>query len=150
MYTCIGLPVWPRGLPLRHIKESNDPEALRRLGGLLKQSALPLRDIAVVQSLANNDSDVDAIYRLTQPLPFSFHFPKQVMQAGSSTFVTVIVIVILHLLRHLYSSLLLFVPSRHTMLKPLCTRTTPSGHCIYRSPCTEESAIFGADTSLKR
>ena len=80
-YKCIGLPVWPRGLPLNHIKDSNNPEVLRR--GVLKQSAIPLRDVAVIQSLADHDPDVDAIYRLTQPLPFSFHFPKQVTQAGS-------------------------------------------------------------------
>jgi len=28
--------------------------------------------VAVIQSLANNDPDVDAIYRLTPSIPFSF------------------------------------------------------------------------------
>lgn len=77
----VGLPSWPRGLPLGSVKASNDPEALRR--GDLRPSALPMGDIAVVQSLANHDPDVDAIYRLTQPLPFSFHFPKHAMHSGS-------------------------------------------------------------------
>lgn len=66
---------------MRHVKVSNDPEVLHH--GVLRHSVLPLKDVAIVQSLANHDPDVDAIYRLTQPLPFSFQFPKSVMEAGS-------------------------------------------------------------------
>ena len=31
-----------------------------------------MKNVGIVQSLANNDPDVDAIYRLTQTLPFNF------------------------------------------------------------------------------
>jgi hypothetical protein len=36
------------------------------------ETNLPMETVGVVQSLANKDPDVDAIYRLTQPLPFDF------------------------------------------------------------------------------
>ena len=59
-------PSWPRGLPLEHIKLDNNGDQS------LSEKTIPSRSIGVIQSLANNDPDVDAIYRLTQPLPFSF------------------------------------------------------------------------------
>ncbi len=59
-------PSWPRGLPLEHIKLNNNGNPS------LAVKAIPSKSIGVIQSLANNDPDVDAVYRLTQPLPFSF------------------------------------------------------------------------------
>lgn len=58
--------VWPRGFPLSFINdfESQNAPADKCL---LKDDRL-----AVFQSLANHDPDVDAIYRLTRPLPISF------------------------------------------------------------------------------
>lgn len=61
-----GRPTWPRGFPLAHIK--NEESWTSEL------SAVKLEGdrIGVIQSLANGDPDVDAIYRLLMPLPFSF------------------------------------------------------------------------------
>jgi hypothetical protein len=58
-------PSWPRGLPLELIKKGGYSSTLSDVN-------VPIERVGVVQSLANGDPDVDAIYRLTQPLPFSF------------------------------------------------------------------------------
>jgi len=60
-------PVWPRGFPLENIKWSSNTSALR-----VKTAVMKAERIGILQSLANNDPDVDGIYRLIQPLPFSF------------------------------------------------------------------------------
>ena len=65
------LPSWPRGLPLDDIKVpncSNTP---------LHNVTLKASSIAVLQSLAEYEPDVDAIYRLTMPIPFFFNRPKE-------------------------------------------------------------------------
>lgn len=61
-------PAWPRGFPLDHIRDVDDGKVTVNL----KQIKVSLTEIGVVQSLANHDPDMDAIYRLTQPLPFDF------------------------------------------------------------------------------
>jgi hypothetical protein len=61
-------PSWPRGYPLDHIKDVDTKQVVVSL----KQVDVRLTEIGVVQSLANHDPDMDAIYRLTQPLPFDF------------------------------------------------------------------------------
>jgi hypothetical protein len=53
--------IWPRGLPLNVINEALPP---------LPHSSRVVAPIQ--QGLADENPDVDAIYRLTQPLPFSF------------------------------------------------------------------------------
>ena len=58
-------PCWPRGLPLQDIKFNASQVAL-------KPKKIPIASVGIIQSLANHDPDVDAIYRLTQPLPFDF------------------------------------------------------------------------------
>jgi len=58
------LPSWPRGFPLSHIKNNHSYSTTI--------SKLPSKSIGIIQSLANHDPDVDAIYRLTQPIPFDF------------------------------------------------------------------------------
>ena len=67
-----SFPSWPRGMPLAQIK-TEDTEKLE-----VKEVSIPQSEIGVIQSLANGDPDVDAIYRLTQPLPFAFptQYPK--------------------------------------------------------------------------
>lgn len=55
-------PSWPRGLPLHAIKRVCN-HTLTAYDGA---------GIAVLQSLANNEPDVDGIFRLTQPIPFDF------------------------------------------------------------------------------
>jgi len=58
------LPSWPRGFPLSYIKNNHTYES--------KVTKIPVKDVGIIQSLANHDPDVDAIYRLTQPIPFDF------------------------------------------------------------------------------
>ena len=64
------LPSWPRGLPLDDIKVSNCSNTplhnIKIKGG----------SIAVLQSLAEYQPDVDAIFRLTMPIPFFFNKTK--------------------------------------------------------------------------
>ncbi len=64
-----NLPIWPRGLPLSSIQSK--PTFLFATN-MISRAAVPESAIAIIQSLANNDPDVDAIYRLTQPLPVNF------------------------------------------------------------------------------
>ena len=67
--------VWPRGLPLQHV---NDP--VRDFEDLSIEDV----DSPIQQGLADSDPDVDAIYRLTLPLPLSFRTDRRVaLQQGS-------------------------------------------------------------------
>jgi hypothetical protein len=59
-----GMPSWPRGLPLDRI--------LNPCPTHQSISKAPTSRIGVVQSLANHDPDVDAMYRLTRETPFDF------------------------------------------------------------------------------
>jgi hypothetical protein len=73
-YPALGaptLPSWPRGLPLEDIKVTNCSDTP------LHTTELKANSIAVLQSLADYQPDVDAIYRLTMPVPFFFNRPKQ-------------------------------------------------------------------------
>ena len=65
VYPLMGASAWPRGLPLPDIK---------CVGTVDKRSSMS--SVAVVQSLADNDPDVDAIFRLTRSLPVHFDVPK--------------------------------------------------------------------------
>jgi hypothetical protein len=56
-------PIWPRGLPLDRVRQSPPP---------LPASAAPLVYCPIQQGLANENPDVDAIYRLVMPLPIDF------------------------------------------------------------------------------
>ena len=60
------LPSWPRGLPLPHIKLPDCYDTPT------KTRVISRRSIAVLQSLAEHQPDLDAIYRITMPVPFSF------------------------------------------------------------------------------
>ncbi|MET0393553.1 MAG: STELLO glycosyltransferase family protein [Chitinophagaceae bacterium] len=57
-------PIWPRGLPLRHINDSRDK--------LQWQETETDQSIGIWQGLADEDPDVDAIYRLTSNTPCIF------------------------------------------------------------------------------
>ena len=61
---------WPRGLPIYLIND----ERARGQPGMLKE--MKQSNIAVIQSTCDNDPDVDAIFRLTRPLPFHFDSSK--------------------------------------------------------------------------
>ena len=73
-YPALGaptLPSWPRGLPLDDVKVpncSNTP---------LQTITLKASSIGVLQSLADYHPDVDAVFRLTMPIPFFFNQPKE-------------------------------------------------------------------------
>ncbi|CAM9902778.1 unnamed protein product, partial [Ectocarpus sp. 4 AP-2014] len=69
-YPCFGAPglVWPRGFPLDKVQPENSS-----ICGL--EGAMDSQIIGVVQALADNYPDVDAIYRMTHPpggLPLTF------------------------------------------------------------------------------
>ena len=65
------LPSWPRGLPLDDIKVPNCSNTK------LHSVKIKASSIGVLQSLAEYQPDVDAIYRLTMPVPFFFNRPKE-------------------------------------------------------------------------
>ena len=68
-YPALGapsLPSWPRGLPPADIKMAECHNSA------LKSTQVPQESIAVLQSLADYQPDVDAIYRITMPIPFFF------------------------------------------------------------------------------
>lgn len=69
-------PIWPRGLPLRNINDSR--EKLRWQENRLFQQ------VGIWQGLADEDPDVDAIYRLTSNTPCVFQ-PKEevVLEKGT-------------------------------------------------------------------
>ena len=64
--------VWPRGFPLQFIRDERTYHV-----GSAHLEEVPIdasnAKVAIVQSLANHDPDVDAIYRLTQSLPITFN-----------------------------------------------------------------------------
>ena len=64
------LPSWPRGLPLDDIKVPNCSNTS------LHTRTLKAKSIGVLQSLAEYQPDVDAIFRLTMPIPFFFNKPE--------------------------------------------------------------------------
>lgn len=61
---------WPRGFPLPFVKDS--AAASIEGNGIMKFSRVRPHQIGVYQSLADNDPDVDALYRLTRHTPLSF------------------------------------------------------------------------------
>ena len=61
-----SMPSWPRGLPLNHVKKPESHNAT------LVPRTMDSTSIAVLQSLADLQPDVDAIYRLIMPIPFNF------------------------------------------------------------------------------
>ena len=61
--------IWPRGMSLEKVKQSAVSRAMPAMRGRAA-------GCSVQQFLANNDPDVDAIYRLTQPLPVDFGAKK--------------------------------------------------------------------------
>ena len=77
---------WPRGFPLEHIR---NPQTVPYL---CNSTSAQRRNIAVIQSLANIQPDVDAIYRFTRDTPFSFgatpesHLPVMVPSFSYSPF----------------------------------------------------------------
>jgi glycosyltransferase involved in cell wall biosynthesis len=64
-------PIWPRGLPLRNINDSRDK--------LQWQKEKTKQRVGIWQGLADDDPDVDAIYRLTSNKPCTFQKKEPVV-----------------------------------------------------------------------
>lgn len=76
---------WPRGFPLELIKDSSSQMLDRDIFyGTINNSA-----VGVIQYTANHDPDVDAVYRLTRPIPLFFRnsndAPSLLVPEGSYT-----------------------------------------------------------------
>ncbi len=70
-YPALGAPIlpsWPRGLPLSDVKEPLSGSSLLKVVNVTVRR----ESVAVLQFVADYQPDVDAIYRLTMPIPFSF------------------------------------------------------------------------------
>jgi hypothetical protein len=61
-------PCWPRGFPLEHIKNST----MHGANSDIQIGTIPIASVGVIQLTADHDPDVDAVYRLTRPLPINF------------------------------------------------------------------------------
>ena len=72
-YFTDGEAVWPRGLPLTKVK-----------GDLVPYEQCPAQEVAcpIQQGLADENPDVDAIYRLVAPLPIRFRTGRKIALAG--------------------------------------------------------------------
>ena len=67
--------VWQRGFPLTQILE---PVTYEEDKTTHYQSMVSSANVAIIQSVANHDPDVDGIYRLTNPSPLVFIGPQKI------------------------------------------------------------------------
>ena len=67
---CPQSPCWPRGFPLTSVVEHTLPPADQM--SLSVKHEVPLTSIGVLQSLADHEPDVDAIFRSVMPTPMYF------------------------------------------------------------------------------
>ena len=74
-----GTFIWPRGFPLQFIRDENTYTVPSQSFALDDADGDDFESVAVIQSLANHDPDVDAIYRMTRPLPISFHREETIL-----------------------------------------------------------------------
>jgi len=75
--------VWPRGFPLDFINDEETSVAVVDSNARLATR----HQLAVIQSLADHDPDVDAIYRLTRPLPVYFQRRNTLLIPPRGTFI---------------------------------------------------------------
>ena len=71
--------IWPRGFPLQFIRDEHTYKVNSGSLELKVADDVEFDSIAVIQSLADHDPDVDAIYRMTRPLPISFQRQKSIL-----------------------------------------------------------------------
>ena len=71
--------IWPRGFPLNFIQDSNTSI-------FLPEKSIDSGDVCIFQSLANNNPDVDAIYRLTRKLPVNFQRENYIQAIPKGTY----------------------------------------------------------------
>ena len=67
--------IWPRGLPLDEVQTATLP---------FEQIPVAEADCPIQQGLADENPDVDAIYRLILPLPLNFRADRRLALAGNS------------------------------------------------------------------
>lgn len=84
--------MWPRGFPLEFVHDERTARRLRPHGGKAGNGGgtdVNVEDVAIFQSLADHNPDVDAIYRMTRELPATFAAPRgapvAVLPAGTYT-----------------------------------------------------------------
>ena len=86
--------MWPRGFPLSLVRLS-----------MTKTAVFPKRElvsnVAVWQSLADHDPDVDAIFRLARPLPLAFSSRKEPIALPAKVFAPLNAQTTLHLYKSL-------------------------------------------------
>ena len=70
--------IWPRGFPMPDVLRTSSASNGIKVKMNLSVTSWPDIHLGAVQSLANNDPDVDAIFRLTRSLPFDFDVGKNV------------------------------------------------------------------------
>lgn len=78
--------IWPRGFPLQFIGDA-ETFASDGISPHDENSGKWRERVAVVQSLANHNPDVDAVYRMSQDLPIDFKKEDDVLLIPSKTFV---------------------------------------------------------------
>ena len=71
---------WPRGFPLDRIRDEKTSNLVTC------PVNISLVEIGVIQSLANNEPDVDGVYRLTRKTPFNFTLTPPPLILPSNTF----------------------------------------------------------------
>lgn len=94
------LPCWPRGLPLEDIKREGTNQSA------LYDTTLDTARVGVIQSLANHDPDMDAIFRLTMPIPFDFPIGPRPLVVPDGAYAPYNAQATLHLYSSLWSLLL--------------------------------------------
>ena len=67
--------IWPRGFPLEMLKESEN----KIINHQTEEVFCPIQ-----QALVNSNPDVDAVFRLTQPLPMNFEIVGKIALGGKS------------------------------------------------------------------
>ena len=75
--TALDLPFWPRGFPLDRIRDETTYNA--------STCHAKCTTISILQSLADNDPDVDAIYRMTRSLPLTFEAAPRILSLPAGT-----------------------------------------------------------------
>lgn len=70
--------IWPRGFPMPDVLRMSSASNGIKVEMNLSVPSWPDVHFGAVQSLANNDPDVDAIFRLTRALPLNFENGKNV------------------------------------------------------------------------
>ena len=73
---------WPRGQPLQFVNDEITYQHQQKRGNNTKPT-----ELAIIQSLADHNPDVDAIYRMTRPLPVYFRRPHTIIVPPPKTFV---------------------------------------------------------------